>query len=162
MLYLVRHGVALPTGTPGIADDDRPLTPEGARKVREVGRGLAALEVRVDRIVTSPLPRARRTAAILAQVLGITDVLEENEVLRAGRSAETIRTWLLGQPERRMMLVGHDPAFSDLVGLLPTGQVGRPICGLRKGGVACLDKSEGEYWSIVWIARPRILRRLGG
>lgn len=158
MLYLVRHGVAVPSGTPGIADDDRPLTLQGARKMREVARGLASLELKLDRIVTSPLPRAQRTAAILARVLGLTDVVEEADVLRAGRSAATIRDWLEVQREKRLMLVGHDPAFSDLVGLLVTGRADRPICALRKGGVACLQRSEDGLWDLEWLARPRLLR----
>ena len=62
-LFILRHGIAVPHGTPGIADDERPLTSKGEHRMRQVGRGLAALRLDVERIVTSPLPRARRTAA---------------------------------------------------------------------------------------------------
>ena len=34
-LYIVRHAIAVPHGTPGINDDDRPLTEEGIRKMRQ-------------------------------------------------------------------------------------------------------------------------------
>ena len=38
----------------------------------------------LDRIITSPLPRARRTAQIVAQELGLTDRLVTSSVLTAG------------------------------------------------------------------------------
>ena len=58
-LYIVRHGIAVDPGTPGMADDERPLTSKGEKRMRQVARGLSKLELKLDRIVTSPLPRAR-------------------------------------------------------------------------------------------------------
>ena len=58
-LFILRHGIAIPHGTPGIADDERPLTSKGERRIHQVGRGLAALRLGVEKIVTSPLPRPR-------------------------------------------------------------------------------------------------------
>ena len=55
-LYLLRHGIAVPHGTPDIPDDERPLTSEGEKGVRKVARGLRRLGFKLDRIVTSPLP----------------------------------------------------------------------------------------------------------
>ena len=60
-LFILRHGIAVPHGTQGIADDERPLTSKGERRMRQVGRGLTALRLDVERIVTSPLPRAWRS-----------------------------------------------------------------------------------------------------
>ena len=82
-LYLLRHGIAVPHGTPDIPDDERPLTSEGEKGVRKVARGLRLLGLKLDRIVTSPLPRALRTAEIVADVLEMTDLLETADALRA-------------------------------------------------------------------------------
>src|SRR3954470_1138870 len=81
-LYLLRHGEAVPHGTPGVAEDDRPLTKDGEDDVERVGRGLRRLGVDVRRIVTSPLPRARRTAEIVADALGHGVPVEMDELLR--------------------------------------------------------------------------------
>jgi phosphohistidine phosphatase len=66
LLYLVRHGVAFdadPTQWPD--DRDRPLTPDGEKKFREVAAGLATLAPTVDVVLSSPLVRAWQTAQIL-------------------------------------------------------------------------------------------------
>jgi phosphohistidine phosphatase len=159
-LFLLRHGIAVPPGTPGIADEDRALTPSGRRRTRQVARGLEALGLDVERIVTSPLRRARETAEIAAEALGREEALEENEALGADRSAESVAVWLGARSEASLLLVGHNPWISDLVGLLCTGSP-RGSIELRKAGVAALTgRMEGGY-SLDWLARPRLLRRLG-
>lgn len=160
LLYLVRHGVAVEHGTPGYADDDRPLTPEGEKKMKQVALGLLALGVEVDRIVTSPLPRAAKTAEIVAGALGASLRLEVDDVLRASTDAATIAAWLGARTERRLMIVGHNPAISDLVGLLTAGPAAGPICSMHKGGVACLRSEPGGPRQLDWLARPRLLRGL--
>ncbi len=156
-LYVLRHGVAVPSGTPGIADDDRPLTPEGEHEVDRIAKRLKRLRLDAERIVTSPLPRARRTAVLIAQRLGLAGTLEDADVLRSGESAESIADWLAGRSERRLMIVGHDPAFSDLVGLLVTGSADPPLCELEKAGVAALrGRGDGRYL-LDWLATPRLL-----
>ncbi len=158
-LYLLRHGLAVPHGTPGIEDDERPLTPDGERRVRQVGRGLHRLKVKLTRIVTSPLPRAHKTAEIVADALGSTELIEVADELRAGRDAASIREWLTTRQESRLMLVGHNPSLSDLLTLLVTGNEFRsPICELHKGGIAALRTEAGEPYEIDWIARPRLFR----
>ena len=159
-LYLLRHGIAVPHGSPEFEDDDRPLTPKGGRRIKQIARGLERLGLEVDRIASSPLPRALETAEIVARVLGLEDRLETDDALRSGRSAESIREWLGSRPEARLMIVGHDPSFSDLVGMLTVGEAGRNLASLRKGGLAALrGKSEGGY-GLEWLARPALFRRL--
>ncbi|MHC5537286.1 phosphohistidine phosphatase SixA [Singulisphaera rosea] len=160
-LYLLRHGIALPFGTPDIPDDDRPLTPKGERRIKRIGRTLRRLNLDVDRIVTSPLPRAFRTAELVADALGLQGQLETADELRAGRSAEAIRDWVLGRPEDRLMIVGHNPSLSELVGLLVTGQSNSVICELGKGGIAALASQPGAGMRLDWLVQPRLIRRLG-
>ena len=63
-LLILRHAIAVPRGTPGIPDDERPLTAKGEQRFRRAARGLARIARRPDAILTSPLPRALRTAEI--------------------------------------------------------------------------------------------------
>jgi phosphohistidine phosphatase len=160
-LFLLRHGPAVEHGTPGFADDDRPLTPKGRRKVRRVAFGLDRLKLKLDRIVTSPLPRARETAEIVAEQLGAEDILEVSDGLRAGASAESVRDWLRTRGEGRLMLVGHDPWISDLVGLLVVGRSDAGLCAMAKGGVAALKGGPDGSFGLDWLARPRLLRKIG-
>jgi phosphohistidine phosphatase len=159
-LYLLRHGIADPRGTPDLPDDERPLTSKGEKRMRQVGRGLRALDIKLDRIVSSPLPRALRTAEIVADVLGLTRLLETTDALRADREPAAIREWLKTREEDRLMLVGHNPAFSDLVTLLVTGQPGAPLCELKKGGIAAFCAQPQGGMLLDWLAPPSLLRGL--
>jgi phosphohistidine phosphatase len=161
MLYLVRHGIAVPSGTPGIPDSERPLTPKGEHRLKRIAKGLKRLDVQPERIVTSPLPRALQTAEILAAGLGLVDRLEIAEPLSASSSAERIRDWLPTREESSLMLVGHNPSLSRLVGLLVTGEDLMPVCELDKGGVAAFRPGEAGGLVIDWIATPKLLRKLG-
>jgi phosphohistidine phosphatase len=161
VLYIVRHGIAVPHGTPDIPEDERPLTPKGEKRVQQIGRGLRRLGVEPGRIVSSPLPRALRTAELLAEALAHGDKPTQEDALRAGRPAVHIRDWLGGQHDERLMIVGHDPAFSQLVGLLTAGdQAAGPVCELAKGGVAALVADPSGRFLLDWLATPRLLRKL--
>ena len=157
-LYLLRHGLAVPHGTPEIPDDERPLTSEGERRVRAIGRGLKRLKVKVVRIATSPLPRALKTAEIVAEARGDPELLEVVDDLRAGRDAASIRAWLATREETRLMVVGHNPSLSDLLALLTTGDANHGYCELRKGGVAALRGDPRGLYQVDWIARPKLFR----
>lgn len=166
-LYILRHGIAVEPGTPGIPDDERPLTPKGRRRMHQVARGLRRLDLGLDRIVTSPLPRARETAEIVAEELDAEDLPETADVLRAGSDAQAIRNWLRERTEDRLMIVGHNPGLTDLVTLLVLGGVNGPrprVYELKKGGIAALRPSadSGDRFDLTWAATPRLIRRLTG
>ena len=161
-LFLLRHGIALPHGTPGVGDDDRPLTPEGERQVGEVAAGLKRLKIEPDRIVTSPLPRARRTAEITADVLGRTKLLENSDIMKPGSSPRAIRDWLGAAADSNLMLVGHNPSLSALLAILVGLPEGAPAFDLKKGGVAALRSDDRGGYQVHWLATPKMFRRLTG
>lgn len=163
-LYILRHGIAVDPGTPGISDDERPLTAKGENRMRQIARGLRALDLKIERIVTSPLLRARATAEIVARELDQRNYLEIANVLQTGSSASTIKRWLRDRPEERLMIVGHNPTLSDLVSLLVIGSEHPLVCDLKKGGIAALARAAAgaELYQVAWIAPPRILRSLEG
>ena len=161
-LYIVRHGIAVEPGTSGIPDDERPLTPKGEKRMRQIARGLRILEIKLDRIVTSPLIRARATAEIIADALDARELLETSNVLQTGSSAPAVERWLRERTENRLMIVGHNPTLSDLLSLLVLGSSQRPICDMKKGGIAALGQKAGakELYQLHWIAPPRLIRGL--
>ena len=157
---LLRHGIAVPRGTSEIPDDERPLSPKGRKRMHQIGRGLHRLDLELERIISSPLPRAWQTAEIVAEELGLTDRLEASEMLRDDRNAEAIRDWMQSRQERSLLLVGHNPALSALPGLLLTGKSDVPLCELKPGGIAALSLHNGGGYLLDWLGPPRLLRRL--
>ncbi len=113
-LYLVRHAEA----APGEPDDLRPLTAAGREAARELGRKLAAEGVRPDTVLTSPLLRARETAAELGKALGTKP--EADERLRPGATADAVRDAVLDRGEH-VVVVGHQPDCGRIAAELTGG-----------------------------------------
>jgi phosphohistidine phosphatase len=128
--------------------------------LKEQIRGFKALDVMPERILSSPLPRARETAEIVAKGLGIEDRLELVPQLRPIASAASIRRWLDVLPGDSVMIVGHDPAFSELMSVLPLGAGSPRITDLKKGGLACFQVDPTGRYAMEWLLTPRILRRM--
>ncbi|MBM4283082.1 MAG: phosphohistidine phosphatase SixA, partial [Deltaproteobacteria bacterium] len=69
---LFRHGLAHDRSDPACpADPERALTDEGKKKTRRAAKGLGVVGCRPTRILTSPYVRARQTAELVAEVLGL-------------------------------------------------------------------------------------------
>jgi phosphohistidine phosphatase len=104
-ILIVRHAEA----APGDPDELRPLTPEGREHARELGRRLRDAGFAPDAVVTSPLLRARETAAALA--LGDPTV---DERLAPGASPDDMRDIATGRGDT-VVLVGHQPDCGQAV-----------------------------------------------
>src|SRR5229473_955684 len=69
-LYIVRHGIAIDREDPkSPLEAERYLTDEGIERTRQVAKGIAALGVHADLMISSPYVRATQTAAIFAGAL---------------------------------------------------------------------------------------------
>jgi len=104
-ILIVRHAEA----APGEPDELRPLTPVGRKQAHELGRRLRAAGFAPDTVVTSPLLRARETAAALA--LGEPAV---DERLAPGASPDDVRDAASGRGDT-VLVVGHQPDCSRAV-----------------------------------------------
>lgn len=135
-LYLLRHGIA-EDQPPDPADGDagRRLTDEGRRKTRQAARGLARLIDRPQVILSSPKVRARQTAEYAAAALGAP--VEVEDVL-AGGDLDAVLERLRQRREASILLVGHEPMFSELIVRLCAGG-GRNFIELKKAGLAAMD-----------------------
>ena len=116
-IFLVRHGIAQATAPSG-RDEDRRLTERGRSQVHTIAKALKLLNVQPDRILASPYPRAAETAQIIATTLGLTDHLKTFDLLRYGHGIEHEIHSLLNPNESSLMLVGHEPDMSTLIGTL--------------------------------------------
>ncbi len=150
-LWLLRHGEAEPHGTR--PDAERRLTPRGEDQSRSAGRALAALELTFQALYTSPKIRARDTALLAAEALGDEPIV--TPVLAEDFSVADARDLLLGvEPDGRILVVGHNPDFAQVVFDLTGARV-----DFKKGGVAGirLDGTRGELLALL---RPRELERI--
>src|SRR5207244_11998339 len=103
-LLLVRHAEA----APGDPDELRALTPEGHEQARRLGEQLRADGVVPDVVLSSPLLRARQTAADL----GFGDP-EALDALAPGATADDVRTAIQGRGAT-VVVVGHQPDCSRI------------------------------------------------
>ncbi len=177
-LFLVRHGVAYEHGDPAYPnDEDRPLTPEGRKKFRRAAAALLELIEPPAIILTSPLPRAAQTAAILQQACGtVTRTLQCNG-LRPGGSFDLVSADIQAQIEaagesqapnpvskRGLALVGHEPSLGLLGAWLLSGDHAGFALPLRKGGAACFNfdgQPAAGRGQLEWLMSSRIMRSLG-
>lgn len=111
LLYLLRHAEA----EPHRADDfSRTLTEKGKRQAARVGEFLSRSSLRPDLILTSPVLRAKQTAAIVARELASDDPVEA-PWLACGMNRERGLSELAGYARlESVMIVGHEPDFSVL------------------------------------------------
>jgi phosphohistidine phosphatase len=159
-VLIVRHATAVARGTPEIPDDERPLTPDGERRFRRAARGLARITRRPDVLLSSPLPRAHRTAEIAARAWGRVQVTDAPALV--GAAFDDVARLLDEHRDKRLVaLVGHEPSLSELLARL-LGARDSERLAFRKGGAALVDLPgpAADGGRLVWFLPPRILRRL--
>jgi phosphohistidine phosphatase len=110
-VVLVRHAKA----APGDPDELRALTPEGHEQARRLGEQLRADGIDPDAVLTSPLLRARETAADLG--FGEPEPVDE---LSPGATAEDVRAAVAGRGDT-VVIVGHQPDCSRIMAALRGG-----------------------------------------
>jgi phosphohistidine phosphatase len=157
-LLIVRHGAAVERGTPGLADDDRPLTPEGEKKFRQAARGIARVLDKPYAILTSPLPRAHRTAELLSEAFGGV-TLTSTPALSSG-SFEDLFAQLNDYPKKALItIVGHEPSLSSLLARLVGAKRGAGL-EFKKGGMALVELAGGlgDGATLLSFLPPKVLR----
>jgi phosphohistidine phosphatase len=113
---LMRHGIAEDSRT-GNSDIDRRLTVEGRTMLQRQARWMAGLKLPFELVVSSPLRRARETAEIIANGLGIQSVTDE--LLRPGCAAADLAELVSHHfSGTNVLFVGHQPDLSMIVGAL--------------------------------------------
>ncbi|HKH23624.1 MAG TPA: histidine phosphatase family protein [Solirubrobacterales bacterium] len=126
MIWLLRHGDA--EAGEGKPDAERELTEKGESQSVAAGQALKELGVKLDVCLTSPKVRAKKTAELASAALDCP--VEEDERL-AGGDFDPLEV-AAGRGE--VMLVGHEPDFSQAVALVTGSRV-----KMKKGGIAAID-----------------------
>jgi len=154
-LYVMRHGSAVDAEEWDGAEVARPLTEEGRAELQDVAQGLRWLDPKIDGVMTSPLTRARETAEPVALALGVP--LRVDSALAPGCDLNTLAPVLFsGRSLQGLLLVGHEPDLSQLIGHLIAGHSLARVA-MKKGACCRLDLSLLEK-----LEQERDTRKLAG
>ncbi len=157
-LYFLRHGQAASRAEWHGEDDARPLTPEGKRRVRGEGAALHRLDLGLDLIVSSPLLRAQQTAEIVASALGPGARLITDPRLGPGFGPRQLKALLAThRGASALMLVGHEPDFSETISHL----IGGGRLDVKKGALVLVELADPTTLAgrLVWLIPPKVLAR---
>lgn len=157
-LYLVRHADAGDSSLWTGVDAERPLSKKGRRQTKALARTLKDLGLRVDAVITSPLVRAVQTAKPIAKATGVELLVDERLGYEFGKRQLQALVGQLGPAMQRVVLVGHDPGFTEVATLL----VGAPIT-MAKGALARIDLAErvvrAGAGDLRWLLPPDAVAR---
>ena len=156
----MRHGKsdwAAPSG----GDHERPLAPRGRKAAALVGKTLSERGEQPDLVITSTAVRARTTAERAATAGDWSCPIEATERLylpSVGAVLEEVRA----QPASasRLMLVGHEPTWSELVGLFSgAGRVRMVTAALARLDFSSPGWDQVAFGggTLAWLATPKLL-----
>lgn len=161
-LYIMRHAEAEEHAVSG-ADEARSLTARGRDRTQDAARGLRALGLRFDAIVTSPLLRAAQTAELVAdeysnnpppQVLpALSPDIEPRDAIAA--LAPFAR-------QGSVLAVGHEPQLGKIAAVLLNSN-GAVAIRFKKGACIALalpKNVEPGAAELRWMLTQRQLRKL--
>jgi phosphohistidine phosphatase len=151
-LWFLRHGEAEPHDAR--PDAQRRLTARGEEQSRAAGRALAALELVFQLVVTSPRVRALETARLACEAGVGGEPVVDDRLGKGFDADDAIELARAVGPDKRLLLVGHNPDFAQVV---------HDLCGaridLKKGGIVAL-RLDGRRATLLVTMRPREIARL--
>ena len=163
-VFILRHGKSDWRAVYG-TDHDRPLAERGLEAARLMGLFLSRTGQQPDEILSSTAVRARHTAE-LALAAGSWDCSLRCDPALYGASVATVLDLLRTQEDAlpNLLLVGHQPTWSELIGTLTAGSAVRfPTAALAR--VDCridhwreLEEGTG---TLRWLVTPKILLQSG-
>ncbi len=160
-LYLIRHAVAEERGDEWPDDAKRPLSDDGASRMRKAARGLDRLGVTLDVVVTSQLVRAKQTAELVAAAMNPRPPIVTAESLAPGGTYQEVVTDLEKQSRRtRIAIVGHEPGIGEFAARLIGS---RHSIEFKKGAVCRIDVDAlppSGPGDLRWLLTPKILRSI--
>lgn len=160
ILYFLRHASAGERIANPKKDEKRALDKEGIEQCGYVGRALAALNVQVDSIVSSPLKRSTQTASLVGNELGYEGKLQIDAALRPGTGFADFRKLLEKySSQEAIMVVGHNPNLSQFLGSVISDSGCEASLELKKGAVAKVEMRR-TAGTLQWCLTPKVLRAL--
>lgn len=160
ILYFLRHASAGEHVANPKKDEKRALDKEGIEQCGYIGRALAALDVQVDTIISSPLKRCTQTASLVGNELGYEGKLQLDPGLRPEAGLADFRKILEKYARQEAILVvGHNPNLSQFLGSSISDSGCEASLELKKGAVAKVEMRRTSG-TLQWCMTPKVLRTL--
>ena len=160
IIYFLRHASAGEPMSNPKKDEKRALDEVGVEQCGNVGRALAALDVQVDAILSSPLKRAAQTASLVGNELSYEGKLQLEDALRPSASFADFRKLLDKYAKHdAIMVVGHNPNLSQFLGRCISETGCEATVELKKGAIAKLETGRNSS-ALHWCLTPKVLRAL--
>ncbi|MBK8025238.1 MAG: histidine phosphatase family protein [Chloroflexi bacterium] len=153
-LHFFRHAIA-EEARDGKSDHQRELTSEGIERTRTAARVLKQLRFEPDHLFSSPLVRARQTADILAEGLGVA--VQVRPEVGPGFNVDAITRLTHNLGDADVLFVGHEPDFSNTIYAITGGRV-----LMKKGCLVSVEVDPGPSLrgSLSTIIPPKVFSRL--
>jgi phosphohistidine phosphatase len=160
-LYILRHGDAAEHGDPRYKETERPLTPKGIQRTKQLAHALRQMEITFDVVLTSPLARARESAEIIAHGLRLEKELEVADCLAPSGSMQKLVEQInaIRPAPESVLLAGHEPYLSGFISLLCVGGLNLAV-KMKKGALCRLEVetlSCGKCATLEWLLQPRVV-----
>jgi phosphohistidine phosphatase len=132
ILYLIRHAKSR-KDIPGLKDSLRPLHRVGIKDAPVMARRLKASGFKPELVISSPAKRAYDTARIFARILGYPGSrIKKIGAVYQAEVPELLKVIKkISNAFQNVILVGHNPEFTDLVNYLTERPIENvPTCGV--------------------------------
>lgn len=158
IVYFVRHASAGQKKFSPKKDEKRPLDAEGIHQCTQMGRILSSMQVAVDAFISSPLKRATQTASLIANEIGHEGKLNIENALRPEAKYDHFRDMLRKYSKlEALMVVGHNPNFSEFLGRMVVPNGDRAYVDMKKGAVAKIESAQKKF-VLHWLLTPRLAK----
>jgi phosphohistidine phosphatase len=159
-VYFLRHASAGESLGDPEKDEKRPLDDLGVEQCGRIGRALAAIGVKVDMMISSPLTRAMQTAARVAAEIGYSNSVVLDKALHPEAKYEQFEQLLRRHSKKdSIVVVGHNPNESQFLSKLVSEQGADSTIELKKGAVAKVQL-KGRRPSLQWLLTPKIVKSI--
>jgi phosphohistidine phosphatase len=164
-LYVLRHGEAGKRLPAGSNDSERALTVTGKQEIEKIAEALQELGIKFDFIATSPLKRASQTAEIVAKALKVKKGKLEgwDELKPEGKRPEMYRRLSQFKQQSSVLVVGHEPYLSTMIGEIVFGNGTGNNIVLKKAGLARVDVTSVQpniKAELRWLLTPKLLKNM--
>jgi len=148
-LYLLRHAKSSWDDT-SLPDRDRPLEARGERDATRMSRRWSPQHGKPDLIMSSPAVRALATAKVIAAGLEykLRDITVDDRPYAATVDALIAVVEALDDKLARVMLVGHNPGFTELAHRFDSAITHMPTCAIAE------FRFDANCWVDIGQARP--------
>jgi phosphohistidine phosphatase len=162
-LYIVRHGIAIDREDPKSPPEaERFLTEEGIERTRQVAKGIAALGVHADLLISSPYVRAKQTAVLFAKALEYSEqkIRQTDNLLPGAEAGALLRELAREKNVSVVFCFGHAPHVDELL----AASIGatRQVTSMKKAGVAFVElkRVSPPSGQLVWLLTPKLVRKV--